>query len=105
MHKSRFEFFEGLDDIHYGMMGREAQEISLKAWLSKGRLMLDNNTWYAHWSKPWSLSGMKEEKQKSMEYCQKIWMNNRWPKQRRSLAWLFEKFSPPADAQLWGNCR
>lgn len=95
MHRKRFEYFGGLDEVNYGAMGREAQEISLKAWLSKGRLVLDKNTWYAHWSKPKStFPSMKDEKQKSMKYCQELWLNNKWSKQRYQLAWLYEKFAP-----------
>ena len=95
MHRERFLYFGGLDDVNYGTMGREAQEISLKAWLSRGRLILDQNTWYAHWSKSKStFPSMKAEKEKSKQYCQELWLKDKWSKQKRSLAWLYEKFAP-----------
>ena len=40
-----------LDSTHYGSFTGEAQEVSLKAWLSGGRVVVNKNTYYAHWHK------------------------------------------------------
>ena len=65
MRKAYFEQIGGLDELHYGKMGKEAQEISLKAWLSGGRVILNRNAWYGHWDKDRGLyRDMKAEKEK-----------------------------------------
>jgi len=105
MHLKRFWWLGGLDDVNYGMMGREAQEISLKTWLSGGRQVLNRKTWYAHWSKPSSnYPGRSAAKEKSIAYAQELWLNDKWPHQRRKLSWLVEKFAPvPANINLIPN--
>lgn len=95
MHRQRFFDLGGLDDINYGTMGREAQEVCLKAWLSGGRYVLNRNTWYAHWSKPSiDYPGRSVERAKSIEYATHVWKQNLWPMQTRKLAWLVDKFAP-----------
>jgi len=96
MHKDRFFEIGGLDEENYGGMGREAQEICLKSWLSGGKCVLDRNTWYAHWSK-----GKKDikfsnskDKTKSTEFANEFWKNNKWDKQVRDLNWLVGHFAP-----------
>lgn len=44
-------FPDGLDDENYGTFTQEAQEISNKAWLSGGRVVVNKKTWYAHFHK------------------------------------------------------
>lgn len=53
MKKSTWDnlFPEGLDDENYGTFTQEAQEISNKAWLSGGRVIVNKKTWYAHYHK------------------------------------------------------
>lgn len=40
-----------LDSTYYGPFTMEAQEVSLKTWLSGGRVVVNKKTWYAHWHK------------------------------------------------------
>lgn len=95
IHRDRFWDLGGLDEVNYGSMGKEAQEVCLKTWLSGGRYVLNRNTWYAHWSKDTGLyRDVKEEKRKSANYALDFWANNRWPMQKHSLDWLVEKFAP-----------
>lgn len=99
MHRQRFFDLECLDDVNYGHMGKEAQEICLKSWLSGGRCVVNKNTWYAHLDKKergYPLS--KETKDKSRLFAMDFWMNNRWPKQTRNFLWLIEEFNPPTWA-------
>ena len=78
----------GLDEVNYGSMGKEAQEVCLKTWLSGGRYVLNRKTWYAHWSKDVGLySDVKEEKRKSGEYVLKHWT-------KEKLRPLIERFAP-----------
>lgn len=89
MPRSLWELIGGLDDINYGGMGREAQEVSLKVWTSGGRFVLNRKTWYAHWSKPKEFSLGKPGKEKSIEYAQSYWTEEK-------LRPLIEKFNPPS---------
>lgn len=41
-------FPNGMDDDNYGPFTQEAQEISMKVWLSGGRVVVNKKTWYAH---------------------------------------------------------
>ena len=96
MHWERFWELGGLDDINYGGMGREAQEVCLKTWLSGGRMVLNRKTWYAHWSKSKSdiHTSQREIKAKSVEFAKDLWMNDKWFKATRKLQWLIDKFAP-----------
>ena len=93
MHRKFFFEIGGEDEINYGWTGREAQEISLKTWLSGGRCVLDKNTWYAHYNKPKEeVVVSSSQKKKSVAFALDFW-NNQW-KGPRNLDWLYEKFSP-----------
>jgi len=96
MYWERFWELEGLDDINYGGMGREAQEVCLKTWLSGGRMVLNRKTWYAHWSKSKKdiRFSNRETKAKSVEFAKELWMHDKWPKATRKLQWLIDKFAP-----------
>jgi len=80
--------WKAIDEANYGSMGKEAQEVCLKTWLSGGRYVLNRKTWYAHWSKDTGLyKDMKEQKRKSAEYVLKHWT-------KEKLQPLIEKFAP-----------
>lgn len=53
MHRSYWDklFPDGLDDVNYGTFTQEAQEVSMTAWLSGGRVVVNKKTWYAHFHK------------------------------------------------------
>lgn len=95
-HKDYFlDHLEGLDEINYGWMGREAQELCLKTWLSGGRFVLNRNTWYAHMKRSTRPYKKKSEWfKKSMEYAMDFWLNDMWPKQTRNFDSLIEQFKP-----------
>jgi Methyltransferase domain/Glycosyl transferase family 2 len=95
MSRQTWDSFGGLDDVNYGGMGREAQEVSLKAWLSGGKVLLNRTAWYGHWDKDRGLYGdTKDQKRKSMEFALDFWKNDRWEKAKRPLISLVEQFSP-----------
>ena len=101
MFRERFWELEGLDEVNYGSMGAEAQEICLKSWLSGGRYVLNRKTWYAHKKKrvgkhknDRGYSKPNDEWKKSRSFAIKCWTHNEWPEQTRKLEWLVEKFKP-----------
>lgn len=95
MYLQRFWDIGGLDEDNHGGMGREAQEVCLKTWLSGGRYVLNRNTWYGHWSKPKEhVISDRAGKKKSVDYAVDLWTNDRWPLARKKLSWLIDKFAP-----------
>lgn len=98
MSKERFWELEGCDEGHGGW-GQQGVEVALKAWLSGGSLKVNKNTWFAHWFRgggpgfPYKLSGNAIERART--YSRDLWLNGKWPLQKRELKWLINKFNPP----------
>lgn len=95
MRRKRFYEIDGLDEGH-GSLGWLGCEISCKSWLSGGKLIVNKNTWYAHWQK--GTKGhrfplTREDLDKARDYAVDLWTNNKWPKQKRDLQWLQKKFN------------
>lgn len=97
-----FELFHPLDDENYGTFTQEAQEIGNKCWLSGGRLVVNKNTWYAHWHKGSKGKGYgfsNDQYKRHMEgtergrvYCIDYWLHTKDFKY--DFEWLLKKFSP-----------
>lgn len=105
MKRSYYDFLELMDEENYGAFWYEAQEIGLKCWLSGGRVIVNKNTWYAHFHKPreegrgYSLD--KSDKEKVRAFMEK-WLVGKdvWHKQHESISWLIKKFAPVPE---WNN--
>ncbi len=96
MHRDYFYELELLDHDNYGPMGKEAQEISLKCWLSGGRVIRNKNTWYAHYHKNKRNYTIGKEAWPKGKMFHKLWVSNSaWDKQTKPFEWLMEKFNPP----------
>jgi len=104
MHKERFWELGGCDEGH-GHWGQQGVEVACKAWLSGGRLMVNKNTWFAHWfrgghvhedgRKGFPYSMRQTQVNKARAYSNDLWMNDKWPQQKKSFYWLLKKFDPP----------
>lgn len=102
-------FPEGLDDENYGPFTQEAQEISNKAWLSGGRVVVNKNTFYAHFHKGKKGKGYgfttdqykrhAEQNEKGRIYCIEYWLNTK--DYVHDFAWLIEKFKPEGWPENW----
>jgi glycosyltransferase involved in cell wall biosynthesis len=84
----------GHDESLY-LWGESAPETSLKCWLSGGRQILVKDVWFAHYFRnrfPYHMSagGIQRNKQATKEF----WLGGHYPQQKRSLAWLLDKFWP-----------
>lgn len=99
MHKDRFWELGGMDENH-GSWGQMGVELACKAWLSGGAMKVNKKTWFAHYFRggggpgfPYPISGRDQEK--ARQYSRDLWLNDKWPLQKRPFQWLIEKFSPP----------
>lgn len=100
MHKDRFWELGGCDEGHEGGWGQQAVEVSCKAWLSGGRLLVNKKTWFAHWFRgdigfPYPISGNQIDRVR--RYSTDLWVNDKWVGQKRKFQWLMDKFNPPTN--------
>jgi cephalosporin hydroxylase len=99
MSVKRFWELDGCDENHEGGWGQQSIEVSLKAWLSGGKLVVNKKTWFAHWFRgsdggfPYEIKESQIERVR--QYSKDLWLNDKWPKATRKLQWLIEKFNPP----------
>lgn len=105
MKREYYEFLELLDEKTYGPFYKEMQEIGLKCWLSGGRMVVNKNTWYAHWHKPKSVGRGYKLDHTADEIANKAmlgWKTDMkfWHKTKYPLPWLFEKFGIKFDYKL-----
>lgn len=95
-------FPNGLEDDKYGPFTQEAQEISNKAWLSGGRVVVNKKTWYAHSHKGskgkrygFSTEQYKrhcEWNERGRLYCINYWLYTK--DYEHDFEWLVNKFWP-----------
>ena len=95
-------FPNGMEEDKYGPFTQEAQEISNKAWLSGGRVVVNKKTWYAHAHKGTKGKGYgftTEQYKKHCEwnergrlYCIDYWLSTK--DYEHDFDWLVEKFWP-----------
>ena len=76
MSKDFYKRLEILDDVNFGAMGHESQEITFKCWLKGGHVIRNKNTWYAHWHRTESPSGGNYNRSKSRT-CLSGWYKRR----------------------------
>ena len=98
MYKDRFWELGGMDEGH-GQWGQMGIEVALKAWLSGGRLVVNKKTWFSHWFRggggpgfPYPMKGSEQDK--ARKYSQDLWLNGKWPLQKKPISWLVDKFAP-----------
>lgn len=98
---TRDKYWElGVCDEAFGSWGSQGIEVAVKTWLSGGRVICNQKTWYAHMFRtqggdfgfPYPISGRDQEKAKT--FARDLFFNNNWPKQVLPLSWLVEKFWP-----------
>lgn len=87
-------------DEAFGSWGSQGIEVAVKTWLSGGRVICNQHTWYAHCFRtqgadfgfPYPLSGAQVEHAKAT--ARELFFGNKWPGQVRPLSWLVERFWP-----------
>jgi len=101
MHRERWDFLEGLDEKH-GSWGQVGTEIACKSWLSGGRQVCNQKTWFSHlfrtqkgFSFPYPQSS--GQVQKARRRSKELWLGGKWPKAKHDIGWLIQKFAPVPD--------
>ena len=95
-------FPNGMNGGSYGPFTQEAQEISMAAWLSGGRVVVNKKTFYAHFHKGSTGKGYgfsteqykkhAEWNEKGRLYCMEHWLNTQ--NYLHDFEWLIKKFWP-----------
>ena len=101
--KKFWETIGPMDDANYGPFANEAQELSLKTWLTGGRVVVNKKTWYAHWHRDRRGYGFTNEQQrkfnedvaKGRAYCYNYWINTK--DYKYDFNWLINKFPIISD--------
>jgi len=98
MHRDRYWELGGMDEEH-GSWGQMAVELSMKAWLSGGRMVVNKRCWFAHLARTqkgfgFPYSHKKGAIEKARSRSRDLWMGNKWPQAIHTYDWLIKKFSP-----------
>lgn len=105
-HRETFLKFGGLDEKRSYLIHQEPQEMCFKFWLSGGRVVINKNTWYAHWHKPqdariWR-KYVRENEVETKRFFTWYWMNDQWPMATKKMKWLIDMFMPmPGWPENW----
>jgi len=104
-----FLFPNGLDDANYGTFTQEAQEISMTVWFTGGRVVVNKNTWYAHFhkgkrGKGYGFSNDQYKRhmagvERGRVYCINYWMNTQ--DYKHDFKWYINEKFP--DSPGWEN--
>lgn len=97
MTADHFKRLGGVNSEGYGTFNVEQQELGLKTWLSGGRVVVNKNTWYAHYGEYKSRSkrlSHSPEFHAGCVYSAHYWVENKWEDRIHDFDWLVEKFWP-----------
>ncbi len=88
-------------DEAFGSWGSQGIEVSVKTWLSGGKVMCNRKTWYAHMFRTKQANGFgfpypqsDKQIQGAKRMARDMFFNNKWDKAIHPLSWLIEKFMP-----------
>jgi hypothetical protein len=87
-------------DEEVGSWGQQGVEVAMKTWLSGGKVMVNQKTWYAHMFRtqggdfgfPYPQSGRQVDH--ARRHSRDLWLNNKFEKQVYPLSWVIDKFMP-----------
>lgn len=87
-------------DESFGSWGQQGTEVSSKTWLSGGKVMVNQHTWFAHMFRtqggdfgfPYPISGKQVDKARKLS--QDIFLNNKFEKQVFPMSYILDRFWP-----------
>jgi len=99
MSRKHWDKIGPLQEEGYGTFTQEPVELSLKTWLSGGKVMVNKTTWYAHKHRKYArtYAGLtnSQEVKDGNKYSRDFWLNNRWEERLHDIKWLMERFNAP----------
>lgn len=116
-HRAYFQRLGPLETTGWGTFVLEPEELGNKVWLSGGRVVVNKQTWYAHFHKGKEVGRgyFIDRKQliRGRQWHIDFFLHNRWlpqwPPQVHPYPWLIEKFWPvpgwPEQALAWFDAR
>lgn len=87
-------------DESFGSWGSQGIEVAVKTWLSRGKVMVNHRTWYAHLFRTqggdfgFPYKNPESKVQKAKKHSKDLFFYNKWNKAKKPLSWLVEKFMP-----------
>lgn len=104
---TREKYWElGIADEEFGSWGQQGAEVSLKTWLSGGRVLCSRKAFMGHLFRTTDDFPYKRDMKQvdhANAYCKELFLNNKWDKQTRPIEWLIEKFDYPCDWKVLTN--
>ena len=97
MEKEYFKKLNLMDETGYGSFAQEAQEISLKCWLSGGKVMINKKTFYSHLHKGSRYGRMYKMPGGIVEadaWVARHWVNNEEPNMKHTFKWFIDEKFP-----------
>jgi len=88
---------KGMNSEGYGTFAVEQHELGLKTWLGGGRVVVNKNTWYAHFGQMHQLRPYPSDIEDNVRGCVNsthFWTENKWKDRIHDFDWLVEKFWP-----------
>jgi glycosyltransferase involved in cell wall biosynthesis len=101
--KDHFNNLGGMSSEGYGTFNLEQHELGLKTWLGGGRVVVNKNTWYAHFGQDYRLRPYHNTTDSSISmgvtiqagiWSTHYWIENKWKDRIHDFDWLVEKFWP-----------
>lgn len=98
---TREKYWElNISDEKFGSWGSQGIEVACKTWLSGGKVIINNRTWYAHLfrTQGGDFGFPYEQSQRQIDgakrFAKELFFGNSWPLQKHRLSWLVKKFWP-----------
>lgn len=90
-------------DPEFGSWGQQGVEVALKTWMSGGRVVCNQTTWYAHMFRtqggdfgfPYPQSGKQVDH--ARKHSRELFMENKWPQAIRTFEDVLQQFYPVPD--------
>lgn len=98
--KEKYFELDICSETDFHSWGQQGVEVACKTWLSGGRCLCNQRTWYAHMFRVGDFDGFpysnpQSKVNENREVSRKLFQHDGWPKATRKFQWLLDKFNPP----------
>lgn len=99
---TRDRYFDlDIDSDQFHSWGQSGTEIACKSWLSRGQVVANLYTWYAHTFRTrggdfgFPYPNPQNKVNENRELSRELFQRDKWPLATRKFQWLLDKFNPP----------